>query len=365
MRKVYLFQVTQHNLKRYVGKADPRDLVRLATKVEMKVEQEAQRPVNPKRLEEIATFVSGNGSLSTSIVIGTTNDNLTVHPVKESPVKNLYYMEFPETDAEFAKFKDSFDIMDGQHRLFSFLPEYKRLADDDVFELTFEMYIKPTTRDKRIIFKNTNEKQEKVASNLLMWFREKLGLLSGKERVYHPVVALLNTETCSPLKGRIIMGAEKITGGFKAQQVITILDKSDVINIAGIPLEDDKMLQMISEYLTGWEDAVGAKIAERDKELGAFSKIAGLRFMILLLPAFYDQAVNEKRKFSRQFISKKLNMLFKKEGMEPRDIFAKDSAYIKALGNNPFAGETPTTLLAKEWIAKLKNSASTDFDPLA
>lgn len=63
MRKVYLFQVTQHNLKRYVGKADPRDLVRLATKVEMKVEQEAQRPVNPKRLEEIATFVSGNGSL--------------------------------------------------------------------------------------------------------------------------------------------------------------------------------------------------------------------------------------------------------------------------------------------------------------
>ena len=57
MRKVYLFQVTQHNLKRYVGKADPRDLVRLATKVEMKVEQEAQRPVNPKRLEEIATFV--------------------------------------------------------------------------------------------------------------------------------------------------------------------------------------------------------------------------------------------------------------------------------------------------------------------
>ena len=221
------------------------------------------------------------------------------------------------------------------------------------------------SRDKRIIFKNTNEKQEKVASNLLMWFREKLGLLSGKERVYHPVVALLNTETCSPLKGRIIMGAEKITGGFKAQQVITILDKSDVINIAGIPLEDDKMLQMISEYLTGWEDAVGAKIAERDKELGAFSKIAGLRFMILLLPAFYDQAVNEKRKFSRQFISKKLNMLFKKEGMEPRDIFAKDSAYIKALGNNPFAGETPTTLLAKEWIAKLKNSASTDFDPLA
>ena len=161
------------------------------------------------------------------------------------------------------------------------------------------------------------------------------------------------------------MGAEKITGGFKAQQVITILDKVDVISIAGGQLDDDKMLQLISSYLSGWEDAVGAKIVDRDKDLGAFSKIAGLRFMILMLPAFYDQAVNEKEKMSRNYVSKKLKELFGNEGMEPRDIFDKNSDYIKSLGNNPFAGETPITLLAKEWTAKLKNSASNDFDPLA
>lgn len=365
MRKVYLLQVTQHNLKRYVGKVEAKDLVRLATKVEMQVEQQAQRPINPKRVEEISTFVSGDGSLSTSIVIGTTNDNLTVHPVVGNPVKDLYYMDFPETDDEFEMMKDSFDIMDGQHRLFSFLPEFIKLSDDDVFEITFEMYIKPTTREKRIIFKNTNEKQEKVASNLLMWFREKLGMLSGKEKTYHPVVTLLNSESCSPLKGRIIMGAEKITGGFKAQQVITILDKADIIGIAGGRLEDDKMLQLISAYLSGWEDAVGAKIIDRDKDLGAFSKISGLRFMILMLPAFYDQAVIEKEKFSRAYVSKKLNVLFGNEGMEPRELFDKNSDYIQHLGNNPFSAETPITLLAKEWIVRLKNSASDDFDPLA
>lgn len=88
---------------------------------------------------------------------------------------------------------------------------------------------------------------------------------------------------------------------------------------------------MISEYLTGWEDAVGAKIAERDKELGAFSKIAGLRFMILLLPAFYDQAVNEKRKFSRQFISKKLNMLFKKKEWSQEIFLPKTALILKLL----------------------------------
>lgn len=366
MRKVYLFEVVQHNTKRYVGKMDARDLVRVATKVEMKAVQEAQRPVNPKRLKDIAEFVNAKGSLPTSIVIGTTNDNLTVHPVEKSSVKNLYYMEFPETDEEFKRYENSFDIMDGQHRLFSFLPEYNRnLSDDDKFEITFEMYIKPTIRDRRIIFKSTNEKQEKVASNLLMWFREKLGLLLEKEQKYHSVVTLLNTEVCSPLKGRIIMGAEKITGGLKAQQIITIFDKVGINSIAGTTLDDDKMLHMISTYLSGWEDAVGAKMADRDKDLGAFSKIAGLRFMIWMLPAFYDQALNEKQKFSSEYVSQKVKFLFKNEGMEAKDIFSKDSAYIKALGNNPFAGETPTTILAREWIAKLKDLAITEFDPLA
>lgn len=151
MKKIYLFKVTQHKVTRYQGKVEAKDLVRLATKVEMQAEQEAQRPINPKRVEEISSFVCGDGSLSSSIVIGTTNDNLTVHPVTGNPCKDLYYMDFPETDDEFDKMKDSFDIMDGQHRLFSFLPEYIKLSDDDQFEITFEMYIKPTTREKNHI----------------------------------------------------------------------------------------------------------------------------------------------------------------------------------------------------------------------
>lgn len=365
MRKVYLFEVVQHNTKRYVGKMDARDLVRVSTKAEIGVVQEAQRPVSLKKVKEIAEFVKNDGTLSTSIVIGTTNDNLTIHPVEKSPVAGLYYMEFPETAAEFERYKDSFDIMDGQHRLFSFLSDYKKLSDEDEFEITFEMYIKPTTRNKRIIFKNTNEKQDKVSPNLLMWFREKLGLLLEKEQKYHPVVTLLNTEACSPLKGRIIMGAEKIKGGLKAQQIITIFDKVGIDSIAGTTLDDDKMLHMISEYLSGWEDAIGAKMADRDKALGAFSKIAGLRFMIWMLPVFYDQALSEKQKFSSEYVSQKVKFLFENEGMEAKDIFFKDSAYIKELGNNPFAGETPTTILAREWIAKLKDLAITEFDPLA
>lgn len=365
MKDIYLLEVIQHNMKRYVGTVSARDLVRLATKVELQAPQDAQRPINPKRLGEIADFVAADGTLSTSIVIGTSNSKLTVENANVKGVPNLYKMSFPETDDEFEDYKDSFDIMDGQHRLFSFLEDYCKLTDDETFEITFEMYINPTMREKRLIFKNTNEKQEKVASNLLMWFREKLNMLNEKEQSYHQVVSLLNTENQSPLKGRIIMGAEKITGGYKAEQIITIFDKYDIKNISTTPLDDQQMLKLISAYLCGWENAVGSKIVDRDKDLGAFSKVSGLRFMIIMLPTFFEQAMNDKSKFETDYIKNKINALFASEGMEPRDLFDKNSAYMKNLGSNPFSGETPITILAKDWSNKLRSLSSGSFDPLA
>ncbi|MCM1468216.1 MAG: hypothetical protein NC086_08720, partial [Alistipes sp.] len=312
----------------------------------------------------IANFVAADGTLSTSIVIGTKDNRIAVQPANIAGIPNLFKMSFPETEAEFTAFKDSFDIMDGQHRLFSFMSDYTKLPDDDVFEITFEMYIIPTLREKRLIFKNTNEKQEKVASNLLMWFRQQLNMLEEKEQTYHPVVSLLNSENCSPLKGRIIMGAERITGGIKAEQVITILYKANIKNISNQPLTDDKMLTLISEYLTGWENAVGSKIVDRDKDIGAFSKIAGLRFMILMLPTFFEQAIHDRASFSQGYITDKINALFASSGMLPRDLFDKNSDYYKSLGN-PFSAETPITILAKEWSNKLKSLSSGSFDPLA
>lgn len=366
MKDVYLLEVKQHHMKRYVGTTEAKDLVRLATTVELQAPQEAQRPINPKRLDDIANFVSAEGTLSTSIVIGTKDDRITVQPANVTGIPNLFKMSFPETEREFAAFKDSFDIMDGQHRLFSFLKDYSKLTDDEVFEVTFEMYIKPTMREKRLIFKNTNEKQEKVASNLLMWFREKLEMLTTKEQTYHTVVSLLNSESCSPLKGRIIMGAEKITGGFKAEQIITILDKADIKNIADSPLSNDKMLTLISKYISGWENAIGSKIVDRDKDISAFSKIAGFRFMIIMLPTFFEQAIRDKALFSQEYIKDKIDQLFASSGMLPRDLFDKSSDYSKNFAsNNPFASETSITILAKDWSNKLKSLSSGSFDPLA
>lgn len=162
------------------------------------------------------------------------------------------------------------------------------------------------------------------------------------------------------------MGAEKITGGLKAEQIITILDKADIQNIASRALTDDKMLTLISEYLSGWENAIGSKIVDRDKDLGAFSKIAGIRFMIIMLPTFYEQAIIDRVPFNQVYVTDKINKLFASFGMIPRDLFDKESDYYRSLGkNNPFAGETSITILAKDWSNRLKSLSSDSFDPLA
>jgi DGQHR domain-containing protein len=365
MRRIYLLEVTQHNVKGYVGSASAKDLVRLATKAELQATQEAQRPIKPKRLEEISTFVADEGTLSTSIVIGTKDERIVVHPAQNKNIPSLYYFDFPVTDSEFKEYEGSFDIMDGQHRLFSFLPEYSKMPDDEVFDITFVMYVMPTMRERRIIFKNTNEKQEKVPSNLLMWFREQLDMLTDKEQIYHPVVSKLSTEACSPLKGRIIMGAERITGGFKAEQLIAILDKNDIQHIGGRKLNSEKMLKLLSQYLSGWESAVGSRLADRDPQFKAFSKISGFRFMMIMLPPMYEQAVSDREDFSQGYVTRKLQELFSSKGIEAQDIFDGSSDYSKNLGMNPFASETSTTKLARSWSHELKALASGSFDPLA
>lgn len=366
MKKIYLLEVKQNNEKSYVGTAPARDLVRLATTKEFNEPQEAQRPIELKRLDEISDYVLNNGTIATSIVIGTCDpERLSVIKVDDKNTDNLYYMEFPETEEEFEKYKNSFDIMDGQHRLFSFLKEKIKIDDSVDYDLTFNMYPTPSLRMRRLIFKNTNEEQKQVASNLLLWFRKQLNMLSDKEKTYHPVVELLNSESCSPLKGRIIMGAEKIVGGLKAEQVINILAKSKIKNLGGQELNDEKAVKLLSEYLSGWEDAVGVKIADRDRNVGPFSKIAGFRFMILMLPTFFDKAVSDNQILNKKYVSDTIKKVVGNDGYEPYELFETNGEYIKSLGMNPFGGETPTTVLAEEWCNKIKNQSSDNFDPLA
>ena len=48
MRKIFLQKITQHENICYIGKIDPRQLAKVAVKIEMGEVQDAQRPLSKK-----------------------------------------------------------------------------------------------------------------------------------------------------------------------------------------------------------------------------------------------------------------------------------------------------------------------------
>lgn len=368
MKKIYLQRVTQGNTVFYSGVCDPRILVELCADTNQEDREKFQRVLDENRVKEIADYVGeapqNTGMLPTTLVLGTrSRDKL---PVTRDPViSQFYYIEVPDQAAEFPQYRDVLDVMDGQHRLISFDGDNRKLAEDVPYEVTFNLYVCPTLSEKRKIFKTTNEKQKPVNSNLLMWFRDKLQMLGGSERIYHPVVELLNRESTSPLCGRIIMGDERIPKGYKARQLIGILDKAKVkdFKARGREIPPEKMFQVISVYLQGWEDVCACKFREPQTGETA-TKISGLRYILLLLPTFWEYSLNRGQPFRESLLREVLQTFQEALGLEElRNVFTDEN------WSYAFQGEGATVKLAAEHASLLKTHLQDvsvrNFDPLA
>ena len=79
MKRIYLQKITQHSEICYIGKIDPRELVKVATKVEMSEVQDAQRPLNKKRVQDISNYVQDkNGILPNTLTIATKDNSFEI-----------------------------------------------------------------------------------------------------------------------------------------------------------------------------------------------------------------------------------------------------------------------------------------------
>ena len=259
MKKIYLTKVQQFNEISYTGSVDPRILVRMADQsIEIGQIQEDQRPLDKKHIQDIAEHVGKQGLLPTSIIVGTKDKNkLTIETENDADGNTLYFMMIPDTEEELQEYENTIDISDGQHRVFAFSDTYRStdLKNTDVFEVPVTFFIMPQLITRQNLFYTTNAKQKPVPPNLLMWLRDKLKLLSKPEEIYLPLVRLLNTENISPLKGRIIMSAEKISKGIKAKELVRILNKAKINEIGVITsqkISDNQMTQILSVYLNGF-----------------------------------------------------------------------------------------------------------------
>lgn len=358
MKKVYLQKITQHGTISYCGKIDPRILVRIAAKIEMSTVQDAQRPLNEKRVKEIASYVNDEmGILPNTLTIATRDNKISIN--KANIGEELYYCELPDTENEFAAYEESIDVMDGQHRLYAFLPNIGLLSDNDPFEIGFTLYDKPTLNLRRKIFISCNEKQEKVSPNLLLWFKEKLNMLTSDEKRYYSIVSGLANEY--PLKGHVIMSAEKIKNGVKAKEIIADLKKVKILELSssGSSLSNEQIISVIRTYLTAWEKVVGFEFAKSSSaDAGVAVKMAGLKYMLYVLPTIWDYAITCHEKFKEEFVMNTIRKLISKFGVEYECFFIDKEL------NKYFRDRTMIMELSNQSIDIIKKFGSEDFNPL-
>lgn len=375
MKRVDLEKVVQRNEIFYVGKADPRLLIKLADDIQIGETQDAQRPLEKKHLEDIAKYVGQeSGILPTSVLISTkqqNSDGKTIDILEENVViqhedgteenKKIYYMEIPETNEELDYYSGTIDIIDGQHRLFAFKDGTRspELKDSDEFEMTFCLFKTPKVRQRQQLFMVTNEKQKAVSGNLLLWLRQKLGLLEDNERRFYPIVNSLATEECSPLKGRIIQSAERIAKGYKAKELIKILGKTFPENnmfINQLLNTDEKKVDALCKYIGGWEKYYDVSYQNPGKD--TITKISGLRYILWWFPTFWEQAITTHRILDDQFVGEMIE--------EIQDSLESDFKIFEMSEN--FRGEGATDKAVKDHIniwKAYKSSIDTQmFNPL-
>ena len=369
MKKVYLTKVQQYNEVSYTGSIDPRKLVRMADQtIEIGKVQEDQRPLDKKHIQDISEHVGNQGILPTSIIVGTKDKNkLIVETEKSVDGNTLYYMMIPDTEEELNQYANTIDISDGQHRVFSFSDNYRSadLKDSDVYEVPVTFYILPQLITRQNLFYTTNAKQKPVPTNLLMWLRDKLKLLSKPEEIYLPLVRMLNSENISPLQGRIIMSAEKISKGYKAKEVVKILNKAKIKEnglIVAQTLTDTQITQILSDYLNGWEKRYQLDFQHPKQD--TMTKISGLRYILLLFPTFVEIAVTKQHKFDPDFV---VDLIKELEEAKNVDIASDETLFtVDALS---FRGEGATVKLAEDDAKALKtydaNKQTAGFNPFA
>lgn len=358
MKRIYLQKIEQYNSISYVGKIDPRDLIKVATKIEIGETQDAQRPLSAKRIKEIAKYVGDEkGILPNTLTISTKDSRFKIN---HEPSTDFFYIEFPNESAEFTDYTDAIDILDGQHRLYSFMDDLRKINDNDKYEIGFTMYICPTLFERRRIFISCNEKQEKVSGNLLMWFREKLNMLSSEEKKLYNIVTKLNQEY--PLRGRIILSAEKVANGIKSKEIMNIIKQAKICNISinDDILSEDQIVKLICTYLRAWESVVDFKFSSPIiKKDGPAVKQAGIRYMLLILPTVWDRALTMHEKFTVEFVQQTLIQFMTTQGVVRNEFFTCDENKFK------FRDRSVIEQFANESIQKIKTMNAGDFNPLS
>jgi len=281
-KDIFIFSMDPHYIKQLVKISDV-----------SAGDKNFQRPFDPKRVGEIKSYILGKdklykkgkdvyakGFIPNAIVVNLPS------PYKIETQGNKTYILFPD-EQDIPKYRQTIEIIDGQHRLLAFDDECKRLLHTEQYKMCFVALLDLSDSEKKEIFMVLNERQKTVDRNILLRHKKLLNLLLDEEETRYDVITRLNSEVDSPFYGKLIMAGEKIVYGLKAAQIDGVLNSSKalekLINSKGQISE--KSYKIFKNYFLAWKANFPAAWFKANNTL---TKMAGVRFMSCLFPFVYD-----------------------------------------------------------------------------
>lgn len=381
MKKVYLQEIKQKNEKFYSMVVDPRLIAKIRKKYTAGEVQDVQRPWIEKKVKEIAAYVAGKtivenkkslGLIPNTPIINIKNnlkiksEQATINSNGNIETITRYYIELPETNEEISNYEDSLEIIDGQHRVIAFDENYidPSISNNVVYEMNFNVFERLTDNKRKEIFMVTNEKQDKVATNLLRYIKKSLGLLIGDDEVVYDLLDKINSESSCPLYHRISFGSTKVKKGYAETQVSKIFKSygpkkyydNVVLAICGNDEKkaEDTFTQIISNYLTAWEEC--SNVSFQAPASDTITKISGLRYLMYIFPEVCYQITSNKQKLTKDNFKDVINKFPEALSLENvKCVFCDDtiSGTDMIERSLAFRGEGATIALAKKDIQKV------------
>lgn len=383
MKKIYVNKVEQKDLVFYSMVMDPRLVAKVRRKYTAGEKQDVQRPWVEKKVKEISEYVAGKayveGKKSLGIIpnapIINLKGNLRVHSEDvtysengKSFSKTQYFILFPETESEFSKCENNLEIIDGQHRVIAFDSDYldPTFKDGTTYEMIFSVFDNITDNQRKELFMVTNEKQDKVESNLLRYIKKSLGLLVGDDEIIYDLLSSLNKESSSPLHGRIMFGSDKIKKGYKENQLSKIFKLYGVKKFYDTTLlprakentsiATQNFVIIVNNYISAWEEC--SNVSFQDPASDTITKISGIRYIFCIFNDICNKILNSKEKLTKDNFIKVLKTFPKALDLENiKCVFCDDegsgSSDEMVKRGLSFRGESATVALAKDDLQKV------------
>jgi len=235
-----------------------------------------QRVTEVSRLKEIAEFIgrAPNGILPNNIILNLTNKVL-VEEGEDSQVS----LNFPSAEGDYAF------VVDGQHRLFSFRDEYRKLPNDNAFQIPVVALHNATDEQVGETFVQINVNQKPVNRDLLIQMKAILGLLDTDiDKAAIELIHSLDEDHDSPMHGKILRFPKEQNKWVKVTQLVPIV--KPLLVPGGVLYEKThaERKRVLNEYFAAVRDVFPAAWAEDKSKTYSLLTPTGLQMILGVLP---------------------------------------------------------------------------------